>query len=45
MAGLRNRLAHDCLNIDFVIIWDVVHGDLPNLISHIGPLVPPEDQV
>lgn len=45
MAGLRNRLVHDYLNIDFVIIWDVVHGDLPNLISHIGPLVPPEDQV
>ncbi|MCU1492374.1 MAG: uncharacterized protein JWO62_138 [Acidimicrobiaceae bacterium] len=30
-AGLRNRLVHGYLDVDFDIVWDVVVSDLPPL--------------
>jgi uncharacterized protein with HEPN domain len=31
IAGLRNRLVHGYLDVDFDIVWDVVVSDLPPL--------------
>jgi uncharacterized protein with HEPN domain len=45
IAGLRNRLVHDYMNIDLVIIWDVVRKDLGPLTQQLEPLVPREDQI
>jgi len=28
---MRNRIAHDYLNIDLDVVWDVVQHDLPDL--------------
>ena len=31
IIGMRNRIAHDYLNIDLDVVWDVVQHDLPDL--------------
>ncbi len=31
MAGFRNGLVHDYLNIDLDIVWNVIERDLPDL--------------
>ena len=30
IRGLRNRLAHEYLNINLNIIWDIIENDLPD---------------
>ncbi|RMH48111.1 MAG: DUF86 domain-containing protein [Alphaproteobacteria bacterium] len=35
IIGMRNRIAHDYLNIDLHVIWDVVQVDLPSLKTSI----------
>ena len=42
MVGMRNRLAHDYMQVDLSKVWLVVHEDLAPLIAAIEPLVPPE---
>lgn len=42
MIGMRNRLIHEYLRIDPEAVWDTVHKDLPELITLIEPMVPPE---
>ena len=31
MAGMRDRLIHDYLGVDYSIVWDVVKNKIPNL--------------
>jgi len=31
IVGMRNRMAHDYLNVDMEIVWDIVTHDLPAL--------------
>jgi uncharacterized protein with HEPN domain len=31
IIGMRNRIAHDYLNIDLDVVWDAVEHDLPTL--------------
>ena len=35
VIGLRNRIAHDYLNVDFQLVWEVVQYDLPILKSRV----------
>ena len=44
VTGMRNRLVHAYLDIDLQVVWDTVQRDLPVLIAHLEPLVPPESQ-
>lgn len=37
----RNRLAHDYDDIDEALIWRVATVHIPDLLSKLGPLVPP----
>jgi len=43
MVGMRNLLIHEYLDVDLSTVWDTIQSDLPDLISAIEPLVPPED--
>jgi uncharacterized protein with HEPN domain len=43
MIGMRNRLIHEYLDVDLSTIWDTIQNDLPDLISAIEPLIPPEE--
>jgi uncharacterized protein with HEPN domain len=45
MVGLRNRLVHEYFRINYGVVWDTIHKDLPKLIEAIEPLVPKEDEI
>lgn len=42
IVGMRNRLVHAYFDINLDILWQTVQEDIPELISEIEPLVPPE---
>ena len=42
IVGMRNRLVHAYFDIDLRLVWDTVNSDLPDLITQLEPLVPPE---
>jgi len=42
IIGMRNRIVHDYLNIDFDIAWEVARVDVAALLRVLTPLVPPE---
>ena len=33
VVGMRNHLAHNFRNIDMAVVWEVLHRDLPHLLS------------
>lgn len=39
VIGMRNRIAHDYLNIDLDIVWEVVQRDLPALKSRLSEII------
>lgn len=41
VIGMRNRLVHEYFRIIPEKVWEVVEKDIPGLISHLEPLVPP----
>lgn len=44
MIGMRHRLIHEYFRVNLATVWETVQNDLPPLIAHIEPLVPPEDK-
>jgi uncharacterized protein with HEPN domain len=42
IIGMRHKVVHDYLDIDFDVVWSVATADLPVLISLLEPIVPPE---
>jgi len=43
IVGMRHKIVHDYLDIDFDIVWDVATVDFPALASGLASLVPPGD--
>jgi uncharacterized protein with HEPN domain len=41
VIGMRHKIVHDYLDVDFDVVWEVVKTDLPELIAQLGPIVPP----
>ena len=39
IVGMRNRLVHGYASVDHDIVWDVVSGDLVNVIGSLEPLL------
>jgi len=39
IRGMRNRIAHDYVNIDSMVLWDTVKTDLPKLKSQLIELL------
>lgn len=35
MAGMRDRLIHDYIGINYSIVWDVIKNKIPNLYTQI----------
>ena len=35
MAGMRDRLIHDYLGVDYSIVWDVMQNKIPDLYAEI----------
>lgn len=44
IAGMRDRLIHDYVDVDYFIVWDVAVTHVPELISHLGAVVRPYSQ-
>ena len=36
VIGMRHRLVHGYFSIDFDILWDTIHQDLPVLAEHLA---------
>ncbi|HYD90213.1 MAG TPA: DUF86 domain-containing protein [Flavobacterium sp.] len=39
MAGMRDRLIHDYIGIDYTIVWDVMQNKIPELHEHISEIL------
>ena len=41
ITGVRHRIVHDYMDVDYDILWEVVTRDLPPLISALEKIAPP----
>jgi uncharacterized protein with HEPN domain len=41
IIGMRHRLVHDYLNVDEDVVWEVVQNDLPQLVTILEEIIPP----
>ena len=41
VIGMRHKVVHDYMNVDFDIVWDVVTLEFPALATQLERLVPP----
>jgi len=44
IVGMRHRIVHDYLNVDFDIAWEVAAKDLSPLVRALAPLLPPSPE-
>ena len=44
IAGMRDRLIHNYVDVDYFIVWDVAETHVPELISHLEAVVKSHDQ-
>jgi uncharacterized protein with HEPN domain len=35
IAGIRDKLIHDYVSVNYEIVWETVHGDIPQLIPQV----------
>jgi uncharacterized protein with HEPN domain len=42
MAGMRDRLIHDYMGVNYAIVWDVVKNKIPELYSKISEILEKE---
>ena len=42
IIGMRHRVVHDYLHVDYDIVWDVSTVNLPPLIEQLASLIPPD---
>ena len=43
MAGMRDRLIHDYLGVDYDLVWDVVRNKIPHLRKEVEDILEKED--
>jgi len=43
IVGMRHRIVHDSMNVDYDMVWDVLRNKLPPQIRSLSPLVPSDD--
>jgi uncharacterized protein with HEPN domain len=42
IIAMRHKVVHDYLHVDFDIVWDVVAVNLPQLLSDLESILPPD---
>jgi uncharacterized protein with HEPN domain len=45
MAGIRDRLIHDYMGINYSIVWDVIKNKIPQLTLEISEVIEKEDHL
>ena len=43
ITGIRHRIVHDYMDVDYDVLWQVATGDLPPLIAQLERTVPDGD--
>ena len=43
IAGMRDVVVHNYDQVLMDKIWEVIQGDIPVLIKHVEPLIPPDE--
>ena len=43
IVGMRHKIVHDYMHVDFKILWGVVTVELPALVALLEPIAPPLD--
>ena len=38
MAGMRDRLNHGYFGVDYVLVWDTIESDIPEIITSISQI-------
>ena len=44
MAGMRDRLVHDYMGVNYMIVWDVAKNIIPTLIPQIERILSMADK-
>ncbi len=44
ITGIRHRIVHDYMGVDYDILWEVATRHIPPLITALETIVPPEEQ-
>jgi len=39
MAGMRDRLIHDYMGVNYELVWDVIQNQVPELKQQIGAVL------
>ena len=42
IIGMRHKVVHDYLEVDYDLVWDVVTAELPPLVRELERFLPPE---
>ena len=43
ITGIRHRIVHDYMSVDYDILWEVATRHIPPLISALEAILPPEE--
>ena len=44
IVGIRHRIVHDYMDVDYDVLWQVATRDLPPLITALERVVPPDQR-
>jgi uncharacterized protein with HEPN domain len=44
MAGMRDKLIHDCRRVDPYRVWEVAGQEMPEILARLESLSPPEKE-
>ena len=44
ITGIRHRIVHDYMGVDYDILWEVAVRHIPSLIATLVEILPPEEQ-
>jgi uncharacterized protein with HEPN domain len=39
IAGMRDKIVHDYIEIEYQTVWDVIQKDLPQILTQIGQIL------
>ena len=39
MAGMRDRLIHDYMGVNYTIVWDVITNKIPDLLHQVNQVI------
>ncbi len=43
IIGMRHKVVHDYLHVDYDLVWDVVTADLPQLVAELEKISRPDE--